>query len=840
VSQRSPALDDARRLHARGVELAALGRPGPALGQYGRAMVAVGDDSTPIADRLRGRVWLSSAMSEGELNRPSAAAESLRQASAAAARAGDDELAVLVHAQRGAILMRVGDFGGAATELDVALDGQPALTDYDQCLLLLNRGTLALFAGELRTAQMHLPRAVRIALRHGFDLEALKGTHNLAYVHFLAGDLPAALRGMDDALALMPALGSGIPLLDRARVLAEAGLVSEADKTLAEATTVFRRDRLGQDLGETELERARCALLAGDAEGARRLAMRARDRFRRRGNDRWRRSAELVLLQGDLAAGRPGRRLSGPALRLRHEFERDGVRLPAQTAALIAAEAHLAAGQPDAARAAVRGAGTVGRRDPITARLHSSYVRARLDAETGHPASAARRAQRALGELAAYQASFGSIDLATAAAIHGRSLADLDLSIALRSGRADIVLAAAERGRAVASRLAAIRPPDDPAAAELLSELRQTVEALRAVEFDRAAAAPLHKRRQELEAQIAARTWTRAGSGIVRDPVLVDELTGTLADATLISFARSNGGLHAVQVSSRGQSLAHLGTGTVVDEQVRRVRADLDVLADPRLPIPLRGSVAASLDRSLAALDQVLLEPLHADGRVVIVTTGLLGQLPWGMLPSLRGVPVVVAPSATAWHAAHTRAPSGHRHVVAVAGPDLGRGSGEAEAVGRTWAARLLTGPAATGAAVAQAFGSARIAHVAAHGVHQTENPLFSSLRLADGPLFAHELDQTARTPDHVVLSACELGLATIRPGDEALGLTSVLLHLGTASVVAGVARVGDEAAAQVMADYHARLARGQDSSLALADALTDRPVPFVCFGAAYHPDKRG
>jgi CHAT domain-containing protein len=171
---------------------------------------------------------------------------------------------------------------------------------------------------------------------------------------------------------------------------------------------------------------------------------------------------------------------------------------------------------------------------------------------------------------------------------------------------------------------------------------------------------------------------------------------------------------------------------------------------------------------------------------------------------------------------------------VAIAGPDLGRGIEEATAVGRIWDARLLTGAAATGAAFAQALAGARIAHVAAHGVHQTENPMFSSLRLADGALFAHELDQTADTPEHVVLSACELGLATIRPGDEALGLTSVLLHLGTRCVVAGVARVGDEAAAETMADYHFRLASGQDSAEALAAALAERPVPFACFGAAY------
>ena len=176
-----------------------------------------------------------------------------------------------------------------------------------------------------------------------------------------------------------------------------------------------------------------------------------------------------------------------------------------------------------------------------------------------------------------------------------------------------------------------------------------------------------------------------------------------------------------------------------------------------------------------------------------------------------------------------------------MAGPDLDRADDEAWQIGRIWdGAHVLSGSLATGGNVRQCMPGSRILHLAAHGVHQTENPLFSSLRLVDGPLFAHELDQTANTPEHVVLSACELGLATVRPGDEALGLTSVLLHLGTRSVVAGVARVGDDVAAETMTTYHARLAAGEDSAAALARAVAEapdeRPAPFVCFGSAWRP----
>jgi CHAT domain-containing protein len=253
----------------------------------------------------------------------------------------------------------------------------------------------------------------------------------------------------------------------------------------------------------------------------------------------------------------------------------------------------------------------------------------------------------------------------------------------------------------------------------------------------------------------------------------------------------------------------------------------------------LQKAVIRSHRRSLATLDEQLIRPLRlSDSRLIIVPTGTLGTIPWNGLPSLRGRPVVVSPSATAWLAAAARRDTAViPTVVALAGPDLARSHEEVKAIGDVWPAATVLTEAARRAELVAAMGSATVVHVAAHGEHQAENPLFSSIRLADGPLFAYELDQHVRAAEHVILSACELGQATIRPGDEALGLTSVLLHLGTRSVISGVARVHDDVAAEVMTRYHGLLASGVDSAQALAEASaaeTSRPAPFVCFGATW------
>jgi hypothetical protein len=258
----------------------------------------------------------------------------------------------------------------------------------------------------------------------------------------------------------------------------------------------------------------------------------------------------------------------------------------------------------------------------------------------------------------------------------------------------------------------------------------------------------------------------------------------------------------------------------------------------PMLPRPLADAVRRSLDAGLGVLDELLVAPLGLqDAPLVVSCSRNLVLAPWSMLPSRRGLPVVVTPGATAWLRSGPPARRTRPRVVAIAGPGLRRAEQEALQVRDSWAgAELVTGQEATTEAVRKALASADVVHVAGHGTHQQESPLFSCLRLVDGPLFAYELDADQGSAPCVVLSACEAGLATVRPGDEGLGLTNVLLHLGSRSVLSSVARVRDDVAATVMGRAHAAMSAGTDSAQALADALADgdQVAPFVAFGATW------
>ncbi len=832
------ALEQARRLHEKAVADGRFGHAVKAIKTLERALAALEGRTEREAGLLTVEVLLSLAVNVAEVHGADRGLLEMARAERLVRQLDDPALTVRMHNNHALIASRAGDLAQAGEQFDLAMKLLEHASPHDRMYTLLNSGNLRLYRGQLVEAQRLFSQSAAAAETAAILDGQFRALHNLGYVEFLAGNIPAALQSMEQANALEVEVSRGIWALDRARILLEAGLTREADETLALAEGIFRTDRTAQDLGETEVARAECALVTGDVAAARRYAARARDRFRRRGNARWQRAAELVLLQGDLRAGRPGARIAPVAARLAVDLAADGLSTSARTARLIQVEALLSVGQLRQAEQVIAAVGREQPTDPIAARTHARYVRARLDLGRGDRAAARRQVRAGLATLAQHQARFGGIDLRTASAVHGRRLAELDLSMALDQGRPAVVFAAIERGRAVSSRLPAVQPPADERTAELLSELRQVVESLHAARGDSVSA---QRRRRDLEQQIQSRSWTLPGAGTAAAPAGLDEVRAAAraAEVTVVAYLATGGGLHALVIEPARLRLVELGSGGEVDELIRRARADFDVIAHDRMPAGIRAAATASLRRSLAGLDAALLAPIGVhEQRLVVVPTGLLGAVPWSALPSRNRRATVVAPSATAWLDAARRDAPRAGTTIALAGPRLERAAQEVQQIAASWLTGLAV-PRGDRAGLLAAFAAASIVHVAAHGQHQIENPLFSSIQLGDGPLFAHEL---ATTPPHVVLSACELGLATVRPGDEALGLTSVLLQRGTQSVIGTVARVGDGAAAEAMVDYHRLLASGLSSAdaLATASAQAPTPLPFVCFGSAWTASTAG
>jgi CHAT domain-containing protein len=149
----------------------------------------------------------------------------------------------------------------------------------------------------------------------------------------------------------------------------------------------------------------------------------------------------------------------------------------------------------------------------------------------------------------------------------------------------------------------------------------------------------------------------------------------------------------------------------------------------------------------------------------------------------------------------------------------------------------LLTGDRARVADVLSRLDGAYTAHLAAHGEFRADNPLFSYLRLADGPLTVYDLMRLRRAPRLMVLSACDAGLSAVHPGDELMGLASALLGLGTRTLVASVGPVADGPTRALMVDLHRRLRAGDPPAAALAAAQSAAVAEpslfnFVCLGA--------
>jgi hypothetical protein len=514
-------------------------------------------------------------------------------------------------------------------------------------------------------------------------------------------------------------------------------------------------------------------------------------------------------------------------------------------AARVQVEALLARGRvADAGYALQRLRGRA--RQGFAADMRDRLLVARVAAAQGDHAGARRAVRTAMHRLTARQAPSQSVEIRSALALHGRRLADFDVDDALESGSAAKVFDAVERWRAVSHRLPLLSAPQDQRSAELVAELRQ---ARREAVSPGEEGARQRARAARLEWEVSRLDWSRAehdDAAQALAPVThgtTRELLAALGGQALVWVAQA-GEEYVVVVTPRGSRMHHVGSAAEVGALADRLTRDLRAHAFSATNPAMEAAVGRAVASSVAALDDRLLAGLQLDdGPVVVVPGRTLMAVPWGMLPRLGGRAVTVAPSVTRWSTPLlSPGPTTDRRlpVTTLTGPRLARAASESGAVSRVWetvGAVTSDHGSATTQDVRDALVSGGVVHVAAHGTHEPQSPWFSSLHMADGPVFAHELPRPATAP-HVVLSACDVGRLDPRPGDEPLGLTAALLALGVRSVVAPVAPVSDAAAAEAMVTYHRQLAGGRSASEALATTLAEHPSAgaFCLYGTDWRP----
>jgi tetratricopeptide (TPR) repeat protein len=309
------SLQRAEALHAEG--LAACRNMHPAVGtrllQAALRQLDDGPTQNPLAAQLRGRILVSLAYAQGELGRVDEGWQLLAEAEPLlpAERRG------LLLYQRGLLLMRNGQDRLALQHYDAAITILREQSDpEDLARALLNRGNVHLNAARVGMARADFLRCIAVASRCGFTRILPMARHNLAYIDYLSGDIPAALRGYREVAREYAASRAGmLPVLavDRARALTAAGLFREADRELADASARFQLQRLGQDYAEAQLARAEAALLGGEPAAATTWARLAHRRFSRRRNTRWTSLASLIALRAELAVGGSSIRLAGKA-----------------------------------------------------------------------------------------------------------------------------------------------------------------------------------------------------------------------------------------------------------------------------------------------------------------------------------------------------------------------------------------------------------------------------------------------------------------------------------------------------------------------------------------------
>lgn len=707
------------------------------------------------------------------------------------------------------------------------------------------RATVHLALGAVERADADFTAAEALWDTTGQEHDKADAVESRGLAAYRSGNIPAALRLLDEAQERYAKLGTPMFMLNirRCEVLMAAGLAPEA---LAEADAAIGvLDGIGgQSTRKAELllAAARAARLAGDAHTAIARADLAVRLFAGQRRTWWETHARLVLIEARVAAGRGSGRLVADAAAVADRLASFGAPA-APEASLLAGRIALGLGWREDAQRHLEVAARSRHSGPPLARMTGWAAQALWARAVGSDRRVLEACRRGLDVLDDHRTTLGASELRARATAQGAELAGLAARASLTSGGPRRLLVWSERWRATVLSAPPTRPPADPELLSGLTAFREIAARAEAARMEGRPVPTLEREQRRLEREIRSRTLhmrgDAPGDGYRFDPRRLLERLGD--DVRLVELAVLDGRVQVLLCAQGRVRRFEGGLLTDAEREAEHVQAGLRRLAHPgaeaRLPV---------VEAAGRRLEELLLGPAAAQlgsGPVVVVPPGRLHRVPWALLPSLRERVFSVSPSASSWlRARETVPPPGGRQVL-VRGPGLATGGAEVpELAGRHGSATVLEYDDARVPRVLAELDGAALAHIAAHGTFRADSPLFSALRMADGPLIVHDFERLDRSPYRIILSCCDTARFASVGADELLGLVTALLPLGTAGVVACSAPVNDEAVVPLMLTLHKGLGAGASMAEALRDARASLPGDavhqatgwaFSAFGAA-------
>ena len=796
------------------------------------------------------------------------------------------------------------------------------------------RATVHLALGSVERADADFTAAEALWDTTGQEHDKADAVESRGLAAFRSGDVPAALRLLDEAEERYAKLGTPTFMLTirRCEVLMAAGLATEA-LAEADAAIAVLEGIGGQSTRRAELllVAARAARLAGEPQTSLARAAVAVRLFAGQRRTWYETHARLVLIEARVATGRGSGRLVADAATVAERLAAFGAPA-APEASLLAGRIALDLGWTADAERHLAVAARSRHSGPPLARMTGWAAQALRARAAGSARGVLEACRRGLDVLDDHRMTLGASELRARATAQGAELAALAQRASLVSGGPRRLLVWSERWRATVLSAPPTRPPADPVLLTAMTAFRELAARAEETRSDGGRPAPaLEREQRRLEREIRSRTLHMRGEAPGDgDRFDVGRLLRRLGDEVrLVELAVLDGRVHVLLCGQGRVRRFEAGLLAEAEAEAEHVQAGLRRLAHPgaeaRLPL---------VEAAGARLQHLLLGPAAAhlgSGPVVVVPPGRLHRVPWSLLPALRERVLSVSPSASSWlRARDTAPPTGGRQVlvrgpglasggaeipelaerygaartpedgaawhrppgrgygpgggVPVAGssgdgirheandrevrrpaagggvpvpatgegtPDATTGPGGPSTVGgehvrrpgariaaegadgrppRAGAARSPGGPDRRGGPtvlegdearvprVLRELDGAALAHIAAHGTFRADSPLFSSLRMADGPLIVHDFERLDRSPYRIILPCCDTARFASVGADELLGLVTALLPLGTAGVVACTAPVNDAAAVPLMLALH----KGLDAGLSLAEALRD------------------